>query len=742
MRSFSHIKRVLLGLAFSLVASGAFAACPTGWTGFGVCGAAGTAAFANTGTSNHAVPFLDGNNTESGSLTFSGTQNFTGTFEVAGVTVTFPTSGLLVGTTDTQTLTNKTISGASNTLSNIGNGSLINSSMTLAGHVVSLGGTQTFACGDLSNSGNGCSGTLPVGANPSGTAGPLAVNGSANTFMRSDAAPPVQKGTNAQFGIVEGDGSTITCTAGVCTAIGGSATSVTAGTTTVSGTCPSGDNLYNNSGTLGCQANGGGASLTTQDLLGNSVASTTSLTAGLGFTVSGSAGSATFTEAQITVHAADSNYTLASTDQTVCFSTTFTASRTATMLATTSYTAGQRIIVADCGAVNGSNALLIAPNGTDTINGVNGSVQIKNAFGAYIFEKQATGKWIAISANIVPAFSPVSHQFLTGIDATGTWSSAQPAFTDLSGSASVAQIGASAASHAVPVDVAGTSTYKVIPDCQDTGGNHINYTQSTDAFSCGTSGGGGGSTVIRNSLGGCTPSNGATPNSELVIAPCMAADTTVAAEMSTSASFFGSTGGAWASGAGSSGSPVNKMGNGLTIAASTWYHVCMANNGGTPDFWFDTSASCANRPSGISDTKFRLVDHFETDASSHILPYTCASARDCVWNAVTTQINGSESTGTITQAADVPPGQSMRAHLGFFISGGVVGDRFALIDPAQTTAGTVAAAIYTTTIGSGADVWAGTNTSQQIKIVFNAATTANLIMQTIGWSEPGLGVDH
>lgn len=31
---------------------------------------------------------------------------------------------------------------------------------------------------------------------------------------------------------------------------------------------------------------------------------------------------------------------------------------------------------------------------------------------------------------------------------------------------------------------------KVIPDCTDTGGNHINFTQSTDAFSCGTSGGG------------------------------------------------------------------------------------------------------------------------------------------------------------------------------------------------------------------------------------------------------------
>lgn len=33
-----------------------------------------------------------------------------------------------------------------------------------------------------------------------------------------------------------------------------------------------------------------------------------------------------------------------------------------------------------------------------------------------------------------------------------------------------------------------TGTYKVIPDCQDTTGNHLNYTQSTDAWSCGTTG--------------------------------------------------------------------------------------------------------------------------------------------------------------------------------------------------------------------------------------------------------------
>jgi hypothetical protein len=48
---------------------------------------------------------------------------------------------------------------------------------------------------------------------------------------------------------------------------------------------------------------------------------------------------------------------------------------------------------------------------------------------------------------------------------------------------------ASPSTHSVPVTTAAnTDTYKVIPDCQDSAGNHINYTQSTDTFSCGTTG--------------------------------------------------------------------------------------------------------------------------------------------------------------------------------------------------------------------------------------------------------------
>jgi hypothetical protein len=60
---------------------------------------------------------------------------------------------------------------------------------------------------------------VPVGANPTGIAKDTAVNGSALTFMRSDAAPAVQKASSSQFGIVEVDGTSITATGGVISAV-------------------------------------------------------------------------------------------------------------------------------------------------------------------------------------------------------------------------------------------------------------------------------------------------------------------------------------------------------------------------------------------------------------------------------------------------------------------------------------------------------------------------------------------
>lgn len=77
-------------------------------------------------------------------------------------------SGVVVGTTDSQTLTSKTISGSDNTLSNIANSSLTNSSVTYNGVNVALGASGTITASTTSalTIGTGLSGTSFNGSAP------------------------------------------------------------------------------------------------------------------------------------------------------------------------------------------------------------------------------------------------------------------------------------------------------------------------------------------------------------------------------------------------------------------------------------------------------------------------------------------------------------------------------------------------------------------------------------------------
>jgi hypothetical protein len=98
----------------------------------------------------------------SGMVTESGTQTLTNkSVSLANNTVTGTTAEFNTALTDgdfatlagTETLTNKTISGASNTLSNIPNNALSNSSITIDGSSVALGGTATIIPSQTGNSG-------------------------------------------------------------------------------------------------------------------------------------------------------------------------------------------------------------------------------------------------------------------------------------------------------------------------------------------------------------------------------------------------------------------------------------------------------------------------------------------------------------------------------------------------------------------------------------------------------------
>ena len=116
-------------------------------------------------------------------------------------------SGTVVGTTDSQALTNKTISGASNTLSNIGNSSLTNSSITINGTATSLGGsisvgtvTSVSATSPVSSSG-GNTPTISLASGYGDTQNPYASK-TANFFL---AAPNGSVGVPSFRAIVAAD---------------------------------------------------------------------------------------------------------------------------------------------------------------------------------------------------------------------------------------------------------------------------------------------------------------------------------------------------------------------------------------------------------------------------------------------------------------------------------------------------------------------------------------------------------
>ena len=115
---------------------------------------------------------ITGDDSSATSLSIGDNILFTGgsgiTTSISGNEITFATDGAVVTETSTDILTNKTINGPDNTLTNIANGSLANSAVTIGGTSVSLGATAATVTNLALTGTSGISGTGAVDTTSSG----------------------------------------------------------------------------------------------------------------------------------------------------------------------------------------------------------------------------------------------------------------------------------------------------------------------------------------------------------------------------------------------------------------------------------------------------------------------------------------------------------------------------------------------------------------------------------------------
>jgi hypothetical protein len=148
---------------------------------------------------------------------------------VADVTVTLPNAtDTLVGKATTDTFTNKSISGATNTLSNIANSSLTNSSVTINGTSISLGATETITAVNPNalTIGTGLSGTSYTGSSAVTVAidSTVATTSGTQTLTNKTISGTSNTITNIANGSLDNSAITIN---GTSTSLGGTRTLVT-----------------------------------------------------------------------------------------------------------------------------------------------------------------------------------------------------------------------------------------------------------------------------------------------------------------------------------------------------------------------------------------------------------------------------------------------------------------------------------------------------------------------------------
>ena len=211
----------------------------------------------------------------------------------AGTAISLAIDTAVVSTlTGTQTLTNKTISGTSNTITNIGNGALTNSSITINGTSVSLGGTVSISTASNLDSLTDVTITTPS------TGQVLKYNGSAWINDADATAGGAGAGTVTSVSVTSANGFTgtvatasstpaITITTSITGLLKGNATAISAAT--------AGTDYQAPIGTISGIVKGNGANALTAATAG------TDYQAPITLTTTGSSGAATFSSGTLNI---------------------------------------------------------------------------------------------------------------------------------------------------------------------------------------------------------------------------------------------------------------------------------------------------------------------------------------------------------------------------------------------------------------------------------------------------------
>lgn len=227
--------------------------------------------------------------------------------------------------------------------------------------------------------------------------------------------------------------------------------------------------------------------------------------------------------------------------------------------------------------------------------------------------------------------------------------------------------------------------------------------------------------------------NSGTPTTKLdVTFTCM--DSTDAVGMRRTTTLTKRTGGTWAA-----GDDANGMGNALTIANNTWYHVFAILVDGVVDCYIDTSITAANKPAGT--THFRRLGSMKTNGSAQIIDFF-QDGDHFAWVAAVVDINANApGTSAVLRTLSVPTGLIVEA---MFIASGSnvnvsIGTALSVSDPAATAFTTNMVSAIATAAGNAAysagSFRVRTNTSGQVRTQFTGLGDADvtLLMVTQGW---------